>query len=158
MPCSCSPSFAAHDGAWNAGERRGVTLLDDYAHHPTELRAAIDSARELSQARVLAAFQPHLYSRTQHLAREVGAALARADAACVTEIYAAREEPLTGVSGKLVVDAVSEVRPGMLLGGRLQLADAARFLARRARAGDVVLTLGAGDIDQLPDLVLEALA
>src|SRR5205085_12297414 len=102
--------------------------------------------------------QPHRYSRTLHLAHEFGTALAAADAVCVTEIYPAREEPLPGVSGKLIVDALSERRPGMPIGFAATVEDGARLLARRARSGDTVLTVGAGDVDRGAAVVLEVLA
>jgi UDP-N-acetylmuramate--alanine ligase len=137
------------------GEARGVRVLDDYAHHPAEIRATIEAVRD--GHRVLVLFQPHLYSRTRHLAHELGAALATADVAAVTEIYRAREEPIEGVSGKLVVDATSEARPGMTVGWTPAVEDGARFLARRARFGDVVLTMGAGDVDDAVPLLLEEL-
>ena len=79
------------------GEAGGVTVVDDYAHHPSEIEATVAAARERTSGRVLVLFQPHLYSRTRHLAHELGAALSTADAACVTEIYRAREEPVAGV-------------------------------------------------------------
>jgi UDP-N-acetylmuramate--alanine ligase len=139
------------------GEAAGVRVYDDYAHHPTEVAANVAAARSLTAGRVLVAFQPHLYSRTLYLAGDFGKALSSADAACVTEVYPAREQPVEGVSGKLVVDALCETRPGMEAGWTPELRDAARFLARRARAGDIVLTLGAGDVDVLAPLVLEAL-
>jgi UDP-N-acetylmuramate--alanine ligase len=107
---------------------------------------------------VLALFQPHLFSRTRHLARELGAALAAADVVAVTDVYAARETPIDGVTGKLVVDALTETRPGMPVGWTPTVEDGARFLAGRARAGDVVLTIGAGDVDRGAALVLEQLA
>jgi UDP-N-acetylmuramate--alanine ligase len=134
------------------GEAGGVLVLDDYAHHPAEIRATIEAVR--NGHRVLVLFQPHLYSRTRHLVRELGAALATADVAAVTEIYRAREEPVEGVSGKLVVDAVAEVRPGMTVGWTPTVEDGARFLARRAQPGDVVLTMGAGDVDKAVPLLL----
>ena len=137
------------------GEANGVRVFDDYAHHPTEVAGTIAAARESAQGRVLVLFQPHLYSRTRHLAREFGSALAAADAVVVTDIYRAREQPLEGVSGKLIVDAVSEFRPGGPIGWAPSLDDAARMVARRARPGDVVLTVGAGDVDRAAPLVLE---
>ena len=82
------------------GEAGGVTVVDDYAHHPSEIEATVAAARERTSGRVLVLFQPHLYSRTRHLAHELGAALSTADAACVTEIYKAREQPLPGVDGQ----------------------------------------------------------
>ena len=140
------------------GEAGGVSVVDTYAHHPAEIAADLAAAREATDGRVLALFQPHLYSRTRHLAHELGAALAAADAVAVADVYPAREEPLEGVTGKLVVDAVAEVRPGADVGWTPAVEDGARFLARRARPGDVVLTIGAGDVDRAAGLVLEALA
>ena len=95
------------------GEARGVTVVDDYAHNPAKVAAAIAAARERGARRVLVLFQPHLYSRTRHSGRALAAALAAADAVAVTDVYAAREQPLDGVGGKLVVDALAELRPGM---------------------------------------------
>src|SRR5204863_2952725 len=88
------------------GEARDVWVYDDYAHHPTEISATLAAARSLrSGGRLVVVFQPHLYSRTRHLADELAAALAAADAVVVTDVYAAREEPMEGVTGKVVVDA-----------------------------------------------------
>jgi UDP-N-acetylmuramate--alanine ligase len=140
------------------GEAGGVTVYDDYAHHPAEIEAVVAGARERGAERVLVLFQPHLYSRTRHLAAEFGRALAEADVAYVTDIYRAREEPVEGVSGKLIVDAVADARPGMPVGWAPALEDAARRLARRARPGDAVLTAGAGDVDRAIPLILEELA
>jgi UDP-N-acetylmuramate--alanine ligase len=138
------------------GEAAGVTVLDSYAHHPAELAADLAAVRD--GGHVLALFQPHLYSRTLHLAHEFAVALATADAVCVTEIYAAREEPVAGVSARLVVGELAGVRPGMRIGWAPALEDAARLVAGWARTGDTVLTLGAGDVDRAAALVLEALA
>lgn len=135
-----------------------VRIVDDYAHHPAEIRVTLAALREQGIGRILALFQPHLYSRTRHLARETAAALLEADVVAVTDVYAAREEPVEGVSGKLVVDALAELRPGMTIGWTPSVEDGARFLARRARPGDVVLTIGAGDVDQGADLVFRELA
>jgi UDP-N-acetylmuramate--alanine ligase len=137
------------------GEQRGVTVVDDYAHHPSEIAATVAAAREQTDGQVLVLFQPHLYSRTRHLAHELGAALSTADAVCVTEIYRAREEPIDGVGGKLVVDAL---RPGMRAGWAPSVEEGVRIVASWARAGDLVLTVGAGDVDRAGPLVLEALA
>jgi UDP-N-acetylmuramate--alanine ligase len=138
------------------GEAGGVAVVDSYAHHPQELAVDIAAARD--GGRILVLFQPHLYSRTRHLAREFGVALASADVVAVTDIYRAREQPLEGVTGKLVVDALAEARPGMEIGWMPAVEDGARFLAHRARPGDRVLTLGAGDVDRGAVLILEALA
>lgn len=136
------------------GEKNGVTVVDDYAHHPSEIIATVAAARERTDGRVLVLFQPHLYSRTRHLAYELGAALSTADAACVTDIYRAREEPIEGVSGKLVVSAL---RPGLRAGWAPRVEDGARLVASWARPGDLVLTVGAGDVERAGPLVLEAL-
>ena len=137
------------------GEEGGVKVLDDYAHHPAEIAATLAAARD--GGRVLVLFQPHLFSRTRHLARELGLALAAADVAAVADVYPAREEPVEGVTGKLVVDALVEARPGMPVAWTPLVEDGARFLARRARTGDVVLTIGAGDVDSAVPLLLEDL-
>lgn len=138
------------------GTAGGVTVLDSYAHHPAELCA--DLAAVSNGGRVLALFQPHLYSRTLHLAHEFAVALATADAVCVTDIYPAREAPLPGVSGRLIVEELAQVRPGMRLAYVPTVEDGARVVASWARAGDTVLTLGAGDVDRAAALLLEALA
>ena len=138
------------------GRAGGVVVVDSYAHHPRELAADIAAARD--GGRLLVLFQPHLYSRTRHLAHEFGVALASADVVAVTDVYRAREQPVEGVTGKLVVDALAETRPGMELGWTPAIEDGARFLARRARSGDLVLTLGAGDVDRGAALILEELA
>jgi UDP-N-acetylmuramate--alanine ligase len=138
------------------GAAAGVAVLDSYAHHPAELAADIAAVR--NGGRVLALFQPHLYSRTLHLAHEFAVALAAADAVCVTDIYPAREEPLPGVNGRLIVEALAQVRPGMRLAYVPTVEAGARLVAGWAREGDTVLTLGAGDIDRAAALLLEALA
>jgi UDP-N-acetylmuramate--alanine ligase len=138
------------------GEAGGVTVLDSYAHHPAEVAADLAAVRD--GGRVLALFQPHLYSRTLNLAHSFAQALAGADAVCVTEIYPAREEPLPGVSGRLIVAELAEARPGMRIGWAPSLEDAVRLVAGWSRPGDTVLTLGAGDVDRAAPLILEALA
>ena len=138
------------------GEAGGVEVIDSYAHHPAELAADIAAMRD--GGRILVLFQPHLYSRTRHLAQPFGLALTSADVVAVTDVYRAREQPIEGVTGKLVVDAAAEARPGMELGWTPTVEDGASFISRRARSGDSVLTLGAGDIDRAAALILEALA
>jgi UDP-N-acetylmuramate--alanine ligase len=133
-----------------------VSVVDDYGHHPSEVAATIAAARSfVDDGRLLVLFQPHLYSRTTHLARELAEALAAADVVCVTEIYAAREEPVDGVSGKVIVDRLVELRPGMRVGWAPALDDAAALLAEQARPGDLVLTVGAGDVDRAVPLILD---
>jgi UDP-N-acetylmuramate--alanine ligase len=135
------------------GTAGGVEVLDSYAHHPAEIAADIAAVR--NGGRVLALFQPHLYSRTVHLAHDFALALATADAACVTDIYPARESPLPGVTGRLIVDGLAGVRPGMRIGWAPDVDDAARLVAGWARSGDTIITLGAGDVDRAAPLILE---
>jgi UDP-N-acetylmuramate--alanine ligase len=123
------------------------TVVDDYGHHPTEVAAAIAAVRErFPGRRVRVLFQPHLYSRTRHLAAEFAEALADADDVTVTDIYAAREAPVRGVTGKLIVDALSD--RGVLAGWTPSVEQGVARLDRRARTDDVLLVLGAGDVDE----------
>jgi UDP-N-acetylmuramate--alanine ligase len=141
------------------GEAGGIRLVDDYGHHPAEIEASLRAARDLAgDGRVLVLFQPHLYSRTLHLAAELARALAVADLACVTDVYPAREQPIAGVSGKLVVDRLTEARPGMWVGWTPGVEQGAAVLAERARPGDLIATIGAGDVDRAVPLLLERLA
>ena len=152
--------LAEFRGAARRLERRGeagnVEVFDDYAHHPAEIAATLEALRD--GRRLLVLFQPHLYSRTRHLARELAAALAHADVVAVTDVYAAREEPVDGVSGKLVVDALAERRPGMDVAWTPTVDQGATYLASLARPGDRLLTIGAGDVDRAATLLLERLA
>jgi UDP-N-acetylmuramate--alanine ligase len=135
------------------GTARGVLVIDDYAHHPTEIRATLAAARAAFPGhRVLAAFQPHLYSRTRDFANEFGQALAAADAVFLTEIYPARERPIEGVSSDLIERALRGAGGALAWrGDRPVLAEA---LASAVRQGDVVLTIGAGDITKTgPELL-----
>ncbi|KGM14855.1 UDP-N-acetylmuramate--alanine ligase, partial [Actinotalea fermentans ATCC 43279 = JCM 9966 = DSM 3133] len=135
------------------GERGGVRVVDDYAHHPTEVAALLRAARTVAgNGRVLVLFQPHLYSRTRTFAREFAEALATADLAVVTDVYAAREDPDPTVTGALITEAMPAGR-GLHVPGRLE---AATQLGRRARPGDLVLTVGAGDVTELAPVVLAA--
>ncbi len=133
------------------GRWRGAHVVDDYAHHPTEVAATLEAARSaFPGSRLWAVFQPHLYSRTRDQAEEFGRALLAADSAIVTDIYASREAALPGVSGRLVVDAARE-------SGHRQVSfvddwhDVPALLGAEAGAGDVILTLGAGDIYRLAE-------
>jgi UDP-N-acetylmuramate--alanine ligase len=129
----------------------GAVVVDDYAHHPTEVAATIAAARERGFARVVAVFQPHLYSRTQHLAREFGAALAGADVVGVLEVYPAREraEDFPGVSGLMVAEAAADAGDGRPVLWLPDFAAAERALGAELREGDVLLALGAGNVDAL---------
>jgi UDP-N-acetylmuramate--alanine ligase len=153
------PVLAEFTGAARRLERRGtaggVEVYDDYGHHPAEIAATLKALRD--GGRLLVLFQPHLYSRTRHLTRELAAALASADAVAVAEIYPAREEPVEGVTGKVVVDALTEARPGMTVAWTPSVEAGARFLAGLLRPGDRALTVGAGDVDRAAALLLEAL-
>jgi UDP-N-acetylmuramate--alanine ligase len=129
----------------------GVPVYDDYAHHPTEVGAAIAAARTLQRARVVAAFQPHLYSRTRALAREFGAALAEADIAAVLDVYPAREraEDFPGIDGRLIAAAAADAGDGRAVAWVPSFDDARRFLATAVRRGDLLLVMGAGNVDSL---------
>jgi len=134
----------------------GVPVYDDYAHHPTEVAAALAAARTLGPTRLIAVFQPHLYSRTRALARELGCALAAADACVVLEVYPAREraQDFPGVGGRLVAAAAADAGGGRPVAWLPTLDDARRYLARTLRAGDLCLMMGAGDIDSLARSIL----
>jgi len=141
------------------GERAGARIFDDYAHHPTEVRATLEAARGLAPKRLIAVFQPHLYSRTLHLHREFGRALALADVIVVLEVYPARERPegeLAGVSGKLVANAAADFGGGRPVWWLPTIDEAERVVADMLTAGDLVVTLGAGDVDRLADRLAEA--
>ena len=129
----------------------GSRVYDDYAHHPTEVRATLEAARTLEAERVVACFQPHLYSRTAHLAREFGRALALADVVVVLDIYPARERPedFPGVSGWLVAAAAADGGAGRPVYWVPALDEAEKLLRAELREGDALLTLGAGDVDSL---------
>ena len=136
------------------GERDGITVVDDYAHHPTELRATLRAAREGNWSRVIAVFQPHLYSRTEYLHAEFAEALSEADVAVVTDVYGAREDPWPGVSGKLIVDdllRIAKNKPVVYLPKQAAIVD---YLQRVATRGDLVLTLGAGDVHRVGERFL----
>ena len=156
------PVLARYAGAGHRfelhGDASGVEVISDYGHHPAEIAVSIATARERAGAgRVLVVFRPLRYSRTRHLARELAQALTAADAVAVAEVSGASEPRPDGVSGKLVVDALAELRPGMPLAWAPELPDAARFVASRARPGDVVLAQGADDVTTAAPIVLEAL-
>ena len=126
-------------------------MYDDYAHHPTEVRATLEAARTLRPARLVACFQPHLYSRTRMLARQFGRALALADLVVVLDIYPAREraEDYPGVTGLLVAGAAADASGGRPVWWLPRFDDAERLLRAKLGAGDLVVTLGAGNVDEL---------
>jgi UDP-N-acetylmuramate--alanine ligase len=131
--------------------RSGARVFDDYAHHPTEVRATLLAARTLGPARLIAVFQPHLFSRTAALAREFGEALALADLVLVLDVYPAREraEDWPGIDGRLVAAAAADAAGGRAVAWMPGFDEAEAFLAARLRPGDVCLVLGAGNVDAL---------
>jgi len=139
------------------GERRGVRVVDDYGHHPTEIAAVIAAARASGARRVIVAFQPHRYTRTSQLRDAFAAALGEADAIVLTDIYPAGEPPIPGVTLEWLADAVERAAPG-----RVALAptldDVPRVVAELAREGDLVITLGAGSIGSSGSRILEEIA
>jgi UDP-N-acetylmuramate--alanine ligase len=137
------------------GEVGGVKVIDDYGHHPTELTVTLTTAKNLAQAgRVIVIFQPHRYSRTAAFAKQFSAALALADFSYLLEVYAASEKPLPGVSSLLIAKAMNpqqvKFEPSMI--------EVVNEVAAMAKSGDVILTLGAGDVSSLGEPILQALA
>jgi UDP-N-acetylmuramate--alanine ligase len=136
------------------GERGGVRVIDDYGHNPTEIAAALETARLLEPRALVAVYQPHVYERTRQLHHELGAALAIADAAIVTDVIDGRDAPIAGVSGKLVLDGIP---PPTRRGWAPTLDDAASLALAWARPGDVVVTLGVGEPWRIARAVVEGL-
>ena len=135
------------------GTVNGVRVFDDYAHHPTEVRANLSTLRTVAGAgRSVVVFQPHLYSRTQAFAREFGQALDEADEVFVLDVYAAREQPMAGVSGASIAEHVSV--PVTYIPNFSAVAER---VADAVRPGDVVVTMGAGDVTMLGAEILAAL-
>ena len=139
------------------GEANGVLIYDDYGHHPTEVEKTLQAAKEFLNRRLLAIFQPHRYSRTQQLGEAFGPAFGAADEVIITQLYSAFEDPIPGVSGKIVYDAVRRAVPNKPVHYAETLDEAKRLALDKARPGDVVLTMGAGDITTLGPQLLDAL-
>jgi len=139
------------------GEAAGVTFVDDYAHLPTEVAAAVAAGRDGGWRRVVTVFQPHRYSRTAALWRDFADAFEGSDLLVLTDIYAADEAPRPGITGKLLVDAVLDAHGRQPLAYMPSLDDVVDYLVARLRPGDLCLTLGAGDLTTVPDLVLDRL-
>jgi UDP-N-acetylmuramate--alanine ligase len=155
-PAAAAQAIADFHGAGRRLERlgetaNGVAVYDDYAHHPTEVAAAIAAAQTLAARRLVAVFQPHLFSRTQALAREFGAALAAADLCAVLDVYPAREraEDFPGVDGRLIAQAAADAAAGKQVAWMPTAADARAWLQATLRPGDLCLLMGAGNIDAL---------
>ena len=138
------------------GEVGGVLVVDDYGHHPTEIAAVLAAARTTLDRRLIVAFQPHRYSRTQQLMADFGPALREADDIVLTDIYAASEEPLPGVTADVLAAAI---RAGAGKPVRLvkKLDDLVPTLLEMVKPGDAVITLGAGSIGTVPQRLIEAL-
>ncbi|HEY8547553.1 MAG TPA: Mur ligase family protein, partial [Acidimicrobiales bacterium] len=137
------------------GEAFGATLVDDYAHLPTEVAAAIAAGRELGGRRLVAVFQPHRYSRTEAHGRDFASAFTGADLVAITDVYSAGEAPRPGVSGKLVLDAILDAHPATQAAYLPSLDDVVTWLRQTLRPGDVCLTLGAGDLTTVPTRLVE---
>jgi UDP-N-acetylmuramate--alanine ligase len=135
------------------GKVRGVTVVDDYGHHPTEIRATLAAAREASRGRIHVVFQPHRYTRTRDLLDEFGAAFTDADTVVVLPIYAASEEPLPGITAELLAERVQ----GPMVQFAPDFPSAVAALASQVHDGDLILTLGAGSVSQLGPQILTAL-
>lgn len=150
-------SFRGVSRRWeHRGTVGGVVLYDDYAHHPTEVAATLHAARGVADGLLWAVFQPHLYSRTERFSEEFGEALAGADRVVVTDVFGAREEPVPGVTGELIADAAALAGADVhYIPHRSDLAD---FLVPRVAGGDLVLTMGAGDITLLHTELAQRLA
>jgi UDP-N-acetylmuramate--alanine ligase len=139
------------------GSGAGVTVIDDYGHHPTEIKATLAAARECGYRRVLVVFQPHRYTRTQLLMEDFAEAFRDADAVFMLDIYAASEAPIPGVTAKVLAERVKD-RCGKPAQYVASFDDAIEAVAKNAQAGDMVLTLGAGNVSQLGPIVVDRLS
>jgi UDP-N-acetylmuramate--alanine ligase len=137
------------------GRARGADFYDDYGHVPIELAVTLGVARRTGPGRLMAVFQPHRYSRTQALWRELGESLIEADVVVVTDVYGADQTPIPGVTGKLVVDGITEASPATRVVYLPHRQDVVRFLGDEVRDGDLVVTMGCGDVWMLGDAALE---
>jgi UDP-N-acetylmuramate--alanine ligase len=158
-PEAAAEGIAGYRGVRRRFERRGTvngtTVVDDYAHHPTEVQATLAEAGAIAAGRLIAVFQPHLYSRTARFAADFGQALATADLVVVTDVYGSREDPVPGVNGVLVASEAAAAGAAEVVYVP-HLADLAATVADAAHPGDVVVTMGAGDITTVvPDLLAE---
>jgi UDP-N-acetylmuramate--alanine ligase len=155
--CDALAAFPGAERRYHVlGEARGVTVIDDYGHHPTELAAVLDAARGEHASRVIAVFQPHRYSRTREQLDAFGPALAGADLVVLTDIYPAGETPIPGITLDALAEAVRRAVPDVEVVPDID--DVPAVVARRARPGDLVLTLGAGSIGRTGPRLLAALA
>jgi UDP-N-acetylmuramate--alanine ligase len=128
------------------GTTTDLTIVDDYAHHPTEVKATLSAAKSGDWQRLICVFQPHRYSRTKFLGKEFGAAFNDADIVILTDVYAAGEEPIPGITGKVIVDAVLAQSPRKQVVYLPRKNEIPKYLLETAKEGDLILTMGAGDI------------
>ena len=140
------------------GEEAGVTVVDDYAHHPTEIQATIRAASKLDFEHVYVLFQPHRYSRTELLACEFGPAFDEADSVIVMDVYPAGEMPIPGVNGKTVIDSILRHNPRQQVAWLPHRPEIIPFLQHKLAAGDLIITMGAGDVTMMAPLITQALA
>jgi UDP-N-acetylmuramate--alanine ligase len=140
------------------GTARGAAFYDDYGHNPTEMAVTIDTARRRAPRRLIAVVQPHRHARVQALWRELGASVAGADVVVVTDVYGAAQAPIPGVTGKLVVDGVQLASPGTRTVYLPHRRDVVRFLDQEVGDGDLVVTMGCGDVWMVGDAALESIA
>ena len=133
-----------------------VWIVDDYAHHPTEIQTTIKAARQTNPKRLVVAFQPHRYTRTQLLRKEFGSCFKGADVLILTDIYAASEEPIPGISGRTIVDEV-KAQTGVDAVYIEKLADIAPWLEQNRRKGDLIITMGAGNIYTVGETLADGL-
>jgi len=140
------------------GSERRVTVVDDYAHHPTEVRATLAAARTGTWRRVVCVFQPHRFSRTKLLGNDFGLAFDDADVVVLTDVYGAGEEPEPGVSGKLLVDAILHRKPQAQVAYIPKRGEIAAYLRESVREGDLVITMGAGDVWAVGPELLDAMS
>jgi UDP-N-acetylmuramate--alanine ligase len=136
------------------GTTSDFTIVDDYAHHPTEVKATINAAKSGEWERLICVFQPHRYSRTKFLGKEFGLAFEDADIVVLTDVYGAGEEPIPGITGKVIVDAVLSATPRKQVAYLPRKTEIPKFLLETARKGDLILTMGAGDISATGEEVL----
>jgi UDP-N-acetylmuramate--alanine ligase len=139
------------------GEVGGVRVVDDYGHHPTEIAATLAAAAGLGFGRVRVVFQPHRYTRTELLAKEFGPAFRDADEVVVLDVFSAGETPVPGISGRTVVRSVKECDPGADIEFMPNRTEVVQHMAGTARPGDLIVTMGAGDVTVLGPSIVEAL-
>ena len=162
MPAAeLAPALAAYTGVKRRlqlkGEVAGVQVIDSYAHHPTEMTADLEAMRAAAgDARIVVVYQPHLFSRTQELGKEMGDALALADASLVLDIYPAREDPIPGITSELIIEAARAA--GAEVTAVPDKDEVPSLVAGMAKPGDLVLTMGAGDVTDLGPRILDVLS